>query len=181
MSETVPYIQLKSQFIEENQQQLINDLTVTHANLQTKLTKDSTWDYGLYNVFGASSPSPYMYRVYEELRWVVRQQIPEGAVWIQSWLNFHKENQALDWHTHTFPLHGYICIDPKNSTTEFEEWSIDNEVGTVYIGPGNVKHRVLVNDTYTGNRITIGFDVITESSLAGDFIPSMNFGAFPLL
>lgn len=180
--EVVEYIKVKSQFIEDYQEAIINDCTITYSNLQSGLTEDTTWDYPVYNFFAASSPSPYLYRIYEELRFLVREQIPTSErVWVQSWLNYHKQNKILDWHNHTFPLHGYICIDPKDTVTEFENWTIENEVGTIYLGPGDAKHRVVANSKYDGPRITIGFDIVTETSLAGELAPSMNFGAMPLL
>lgn len=180
--QNVSHLEIRSEYICENQQGFIDDLLATHEYLTTKLkVTDSTWDYGLYNIFAASSPSLHMYRLYEEIRYIVRQQIPEGRLWIQAWLNHHTGNQTLDWHQHTFPLHGYVCIDPKNSVTEFEDWKVENEVGTIYLGPGHVKHRVLLNDKYEGTRLTIGYDIVTEESLQGDTNPSMNFGVIPLL
>ena len=83
--------------------------------------------------------------------------------WFQSWLNFHSKDDVLDWHNHKWPYHGYICIDPKNSRTIFENYSIKNEIGNIYLGRGHRKHKVEVLEDYDDFRITIGFDICDES------------------
>ena len=58
--QNVSHLEIKSEYICENQQGFIDDLLATHEYLTTKLkVSDSTWDYGLYNIFAASSPSLY--------------------------------------------------------------------------------------------------------------------------
>jgi hypothetical protein len=87
-------------------------------------------------------------------------------LWYQSWLNFHKVNEVLDWHNHPECLfHGYISIDPKETETEFESYKIKNEIGNVYIGNGQLKHKVNVLKPFEGYRITIAFDVISEDEI----------------
>ena len=69
-------------------------------------------------------------------------------------------------HGHSCQYHGYISIDPKNTTTLFKNGlQIDNKIGQIYIGPsGGLSewdHCVKINQPYRGNRITIGFDIST--------------------
>ena len=78
---------------------------------------------------------------------------------MQSWLNYHYPNEVLGWHNHFWDYHGYICIEPKKTTTVFENYQIENEVGHIYIGPGNREHMVVVNEDFKEPRITLGFDV----------------------
>jgi hypothetical protein len=44
----------------------------------------------------------------------------------------------------------------------FEEWTVHNEIGNIYIGPGTAYHKIEVLQPYEGYRYTIGFDIITE-------------------
>lgn len=45
-------------------------------------------------------------------------------IWMQAWLNYHDHDQVLDWHNHSAPYHGYISIEPQDTTTEFGDWEI---------------------------------------------------------
>jgi hypothetical protein len=56
--------------------------------------------------------------------------------------------------------HGYISIDPKNTNTEFEGYSIENRPGQIYIGSAFTRHRVVNKERFDGKRITLGFDLI---------------------
>jgi len=80
---------------------------------------------------------------------------------MQSWLNFHSSDEVLKKHSHEWPFHGYISVDPKSTTTVFEKYEIENKIGQIYIGPGGkgYEHYVRVNNPYEGKRITIGFDI----------------------
>jgi hypothetical protein len=148
-----------------------------HYAKYRKLFKDSkrgsTWDYGVYNIFSLASGSTLFYQIYKELLFVIKDYLKDQSslddysnnVWFQSWLNYHKQNEVLDWHNHFFPIHGYISIDPKDSTTEFKEYSIKNKIGNIYIGPGYREHRVVVDTPYDGNRITLAFNVATPKTI----------------
>ena len=95
----------------------------------------------------------------------------------------HKPDQVLNWHDHKFDYHGYVSIDPKDSITKFHDpntnvrYEIKNEVGNIYFGPGwDRKHKVCVNENYSGNRITLGYDIHTQPDLPDD-----QFSLIPLL
>ena len=150
--------------------------------------KDSTWTYDKYNIFSAASPVPQFHSFYKEFKFKIQEWLPnEKRLWFQAWLNYHEQDKVLDWHNHYWPYHGYICIDPKDTVTEFKdktgeatvpaEWEIKNEVGQIYFGPGHKEHRVVVKSDYTGPRITIGFDIVNESNK--DVFNSWSF--FPLV
>tara|TARA_Y100000114_G_scaffold123171_1_gene118677 strand:+ start:674 stop:1204 length:531 start_codon:yes stop_codon:yes gene_type:complete len=144
----------------------VDECHFVHENFKkTFPDKDSTWGYHYYNVFAATSPSPIWYDLYKQLRTIVREYVgTEDPLWFQSWLNFHKPDQVLDWHDHNWPYHGYISIDPKGTRTVFKDYEVKNEIGNIYIGPGHRRHKVEVDEVYDGPRITLGFDIHTEPS-----------------
>ena len=122
-----------------------------------------------------------MYRIYEKVREIVREQLPESILWIQSWLNYQDYDGVLGWHNHKALWHGYISIEPQDTATEFEDWTIDNECGNIYFGPGKHAHRVVNLRKYSGKRITLGFDIMSREDHTLPTLPTKNFGAIPLL
>ena len=168
----------KSNTILEHQSLMIRDLHIAHENFKRQFPKqDSTWGYGLYNIFALTSPSPTFYTLYSELKTVIREYVGDDRpLWIQSWLNFHYPDDVLNWHGHAWPYHGYISIDPKKTKTVFENYEIINEVGNIYIGPGERLHKVEVMETFDTPRMTIGFDVHEEPATPYD-----QFSLVPLL
>ena len=168
-------------YIRENQKKIIADIKKSHSDLNQDGISDSTWQYYMYNIFGATSPSPYFYNIFKELRRIIFENVKSDKIWLQSWLNYHNQEQILDWHNHKAPYHGYICIEPQDTTTEFRGgWNILNECGNIYFGPGNTMHRVVNNTNYSGIRMTLGYDVITEECLT-DYEPTQNYGLMPLI
>lgn len=158
----------KSDIIVDNQQKFIDQLLEFHNR-----TNYRTDNFHEYNIFSEVTTNE-MYDLFSNVKAIIRNQLPANRLWMQAWLNVHKQNECLDWHSHTFDWHGYISIDPKNTTTEFAHWKIDNEVGNIYFGPGGElhKHRVNVNEAYDDYRITIGFDVQTSATQSlNKFIP----------
>jgi hypothetical protein len=165
-----------SEFIANNVGMIRYESNFHYAKYR-KLFKDSergsTWDYGVYNIFSLASGSTLFYQIYKELLFVIKDYLKDQSslddysnnVWFQSWLNYHKQNEVLDWHNHFFPIHGYISIDPKDSTTEFKEYSIKNKIGNIYIGLGYREHRVVVDTPYDGSRITLAFNVATPKTI----------------
>ena len=112
----------KSQNIIENHTHFVRECHQVHTRFKKLFPdKDSTWGYGYYNIFAATSPSPIWYNLYKEVRDLVREfSQDDRPMWIQSWLNFHTSDQVLDWHGHDWPYHGYISIDPKSTRTIFK-------------------------------------------------------------
>jgi hypothetical protein len=169
----VSYKLFQSAYIVANQQGFINQcVEVKHSFAG----EDTTASYYKYNLFSATAGSIYFYNLYKELRDIIRNEIPDKPLWMQAWVNCHTQNNVLDWHNHAWDYHGYISIDPKNTTTEFKEYTITNKVGQIYFGTGGKLHRVNVLSPYDGDRITIGYDVTSD--------PIMNTGCtglFPLL
>lgn len=159
------YILYQSQFIIDNQQDIILDLEIAHRLFKEMYPdRDSTWSYNMYNIFSLTSCSTNFYQIYKELRTLIRGQLGDTRpLWFQAWLNYHKPDEVLDWHDHDFEYHGYISIEPKKTNTVFENYSIENKVGQIYFAPGYRKHKVEVLEPFDGERITIGFDVQTIS------------------
>lgn len=168
-------------YIKDNQLEIINELKISHDNIVKYGVFDTTKAYIYYNIFGVSSPSIHMYRIYQKVREIVREKFPTEILWIQSWLNYHDYDQVLGWHNHSAGWHGYISIEPQDTITEFENWTIDNECGNIYFGPGKHSHRVVNLRKYKGKRITLGFDIIFANDYGEDALPTENFGAIPLL
>ncbi len=153
------YKLFQSSYIKNNQQSFIEQ-SIEVKNLLD--STDTTKDYYRYNLFSITAGSIYFYNLFAELRDIIRSEIPDKPLWIQSWVNLHEYDKVLDWHNHSWPYHGYISIDPKRTVTEFEEYSISNHVGQIYFGPGNRLHRVKVLEKFEGLRITIGYDVTDD-------------------
>ena len=161
----------KSQVVLDNQRVMISILNNAIPSLGVI---DSTWSYDKYNVFGLTSPSPVYYDLFNELRGFVYDYTKPKQLWMQAWVNYHMPDQVLQWHNHEWPIHGYISIRPHKTKTVFEGYEIDNEVGNVYIGPGNTYHRVEVLEDYDTPRITLGFDLLTDPTQC-----SSNIGMIP--
>ena len=150
------WTQYKSQVVIDNQRVMVNILDNAVSNLGDD---DPTWSYHKYNVFGLTSPTQVFYDLYNELRGFVYDYTDAEFLWMQSWVNYHMPDQVLKWHNHQWPIHGYISIRPHKTKTVFENYEIKNEIGNVYIGPGNRHHEVQVLEPYDTPRITLGFDI----------------------
>jgi hypothetical protein len=158
----------KSNVIIDNQSKLVTQLLEFHNE-----TDYRTKNFDTYNIFTECKTNE-MYDLFFEVKSVVRNHIPHGRLWLQAWLNAHRQDECLDWHHHTFPYHGYISVEPKDTITEFAHWKVKNEIGNIYFGIGGQanEHRVKVNTPYDDHRITIGFDVQSVPSAgANKFIP----------
>lgn len=158
----------------ENHDAYVKECTKAYYLFQKNFNDtDSTWNYWRYNFFVMMGRNKLFYNLFKEVSAIVRKKVgSDQPIWCQSWINFHKDYEVLNWHTHDFEFHGYISIDPKKTKTIFkdwnrenstgDEWEIENKVGNLYLGPGEVPHKVEVLEAYNGNRITIGLDFTTQ-------------------
>jgi len=164
------YKLFQSNYVLANQQSFIE-----HCNFVKlqNLNKDLTKSYHEYNIFSATAGSVYFYNLFKELRDIIRTELPTGPLWMQAWLNYHTQEQVLDWHDHSWDYHGYVSIAPNDTVTEFETYQIKNKIGQIYFGPGNRPHRVNVLTPFDTHRITIGYDVTAD--------PIMGTGCLGLL
>lgn len=169
----------ESQLIVDNHEQFVYDCDLIHNKFKTQYPdQDSTWSYERYNVFALASPLPLWYDLYNEISVIVRGYLRNHKqLWMQSWMNFHKVNTVLDWHNHYSPYHGYVSIEPHKTTTVFEGYKIKNQIGRIYIGPGDRHHKVRVDEEFDTPRITLGFDVTDRPNPK----PSGNWSFMPLL
>jgi len=180
------YIVRQCDFIADNLTDIFEDLRVAHENFKRLFpNEDSTWSYSKYNIFALTAPSTNFYKIFSELRNVVRSQLGwDRPLWIEAWLNYHTADQVLDWHHHEFDYHGYISIDPKNTKTIFENYEIVNKPGQIYFGPGNRLHKVEILEPFEGVRTTIGYDIHTvpNSPIITNYIerPFVNMSLIPL-
>lgn len=159
-----------SSLIRNNQKEFITDCDKIYKIIVDRYKHlDSTALYHSYNVFALTSPKPLWLDLYKELKTFVLDFVgTEQNLWCQCWLNYH-QNDQLGPHDHKYPYHGYISIEPHYSKTVFEDWTIHNKVGQIYIGPGHKTHFVDINDESELHtpRITLGFDIVTEDWAKG--------------
>jgi hypothetical protein len=155
-------------------QQIFIDQSIEIQTLLKGL--DTTESYRTYNIFSMTAGSICFYNLFIELNKIIRTELPNGPLWMQAWINIHEQENVLDWHNHYWPYHGYISIDPKNTVTEFENYTVENKIGQIYFGPGNRMHRVKVVSPYEGKRITIGYDVTPDPVMHTGCL-----GLYPLL
>ena len=153
----------QSKVILNNYSRFIEDCYIAQQKFEDifKLT-DSTWNYNKYNIFSLTSTNILFYNLFKELSYHVRSYIGDDRpLWIESWLNFHSSDKLLERHSHEWPYHGYISVDPKKTTTIFDNFKIPNIPGQIYLGPGgdDYYHYVEADEPFEGNRITIGFDI----------------------
>ena len=153
----------QSNLIKNNHKSFIQQCWESHDMFEKIYADgDSTWDYQDYNIFSLTSSSLLFYCLFKELNFHIRSFIGNNKpLWIQCWINFHSSDKVLKKHSHHGSFHGYVSIDPKDTTTVFNNFEIKNKIGQIYIGPGGEEysHYVKVNKPYDGKRITLGFDV----------------------
>ena len=143
---------------------------------------EMTGKHTTYNLFALLCMDLNFYNLYAELQHRVRAVLGyDKPLWMQAWLNFHKEEDVLPWHDHSWPWHGYICINPQKTNTVFRdfeggpEYPVENKPGQIYFGEGGRFHKVEVVESYSGFRTTIGFDVTDQ---IGGRVKSVSFIPF---
>lgn len=153
----------QSDYIQRNQQAFIKFAELAHKRFEFNFPNtSSTFFYRYYNLVPFTFGSIEYYEFYQNIKAVIRQFTNRSdPLWFQTWLNFHKQDQVLQRHTHNGSFcHGYVSIDPKNTETTFDGYTIENKVGQLYIGPSDRFHTVEVKEPYLDTRITIAFDVL---------------------
>tara|TARA_R110000823_G_C15684723_1_gene474646 strand:- start:63 stop:590 length:528 start_codon:yes stop_codon:yes gene_type:complete len=160
----------QSDLIIQNKEAFIYECNYGYTKISNKLkAKDTTWSYKEYNIFSVMAGSVLFYNLFLELSAIIKEyHNKQEPLWMQSWLNFHDSNELLDWHNHAWPFHGYISIDPKNTSTVFRDFEIKNETGNIYIGEGQKEHKVISHEEFSSPRITIGFDVTSTKNVYPD-------------
>ena len=180
----------QSQLIKDNYSSFVENCSKVYNLIQNKFnTNDSTWNYYRYNIFQLTSSSLLFYNLFKELNFYIRDYVSHNdPLWLQCWLNYHNGEEVekkLPPHSHKWDYHGYISIEPQDTTTVFHKgYEIQNKVGQIYIGQGNgqgntrpeLTHYVKINKPYNGTRITLGFDLATNPNI---FLGNMTF--IPLL
>jgi hypothetical protein len=152
--------------VKDNQALFIDQCYTLHKLIQQVVgDEDTTRAYKRYNIFQISGSSIAFYKLYKNVIHNIREYVGDDRpLWMSGWMNFHQPTQVLNWHNHLNSIcHGYISIDPKNTTTKFQEYEIKNEVGKMYLGPSARLHKVEVDEPFAGHRITLGFDVSDDA------------------
>lgn len=143
--------------------------------------ESSTWGYKYYNLFSLTAGSTQFYNIFQYIKEASLDYLSGKAenLFMESWINYHKPEEILDWHDHkNYLCHGYLSIDPKNSTTEFENYKIENKSGQIYIGPSDRLHRVVLNEPFNGVRITIAFNITDLETIKNQ--SELNFSLIPI-
>jgi hypothetical protein len=91
----------KFDYIKENQAEIICESSICHDSLISDGFQDTTWSYLFYNIFSVSSPSIHYWNIFKYLKNIIKENIDEERVWLQSWLNYHSYDDVLDWHNHS--------------------------------------------------------------------------------
>jgi hypothetical protein len=153
-----------SSVIVDHHAELIRVAEVAHQRCLANLGAESATDaYNRYNAFTVFGCNPHYHDLYRDLVAVIKDFVPATErMWFESWINWWTPREVLGWHDHFFKYHGYISIDPKNTFTQFQDYTVENKIGNIYIGPGFRQHRVLVDKRYQGPRLTLGFDINVE-------------------
>jgi hypothetical protein len=165
--EKLNYKIYQSSFIVENQKILKEQAEIALSRYDFAFREfDSTWFYRYYNFFQMTAGFPLYYKIFKDLCFVVKDYVQvEEPLWLQCWINRHSAETVLKRHNHMNTIcFGYFSIDPKNTETIFDDYVIENKVGQLYIGPNEAFHEVKVLSPFEGNRITIAFDVLNQSS-----------------
>jgi hypothetical protein len=155
-------------YIKDNQKALIKDAELCNDRFKFNFKDQisTTWYYRYYNFASLSVGTNYYY-VFKQLQKIIRKFVKHNKpLWYQCWLNFDYQDKVLNWHNHIeCDYHGYISIRPHNTETQFENYTIKNKVGNIYIGDPYLKHRVNVIKPFNTPRITLGFDIVSEKSI----------------
>lgn len=136
--------------------------------------RESTWGYLKYNIFSLTVGSPLFHTLFQQVTSACRDWYQKDEpLWLQAWINYHTPDEVLKWHRHNdCALHGYVSIDPKNTSTRFEKFSVKNSVGNIYVGPPHLYHEVVVHESFDTPRITLAFqalDMIEFNNLTKDW------------
>lgn len=166
-----------------NQKKLIEyvNLSVDKFNHLYQGFEHKTEYYYLYNFFTIASCNPEVYELYCSLVKCIRHyfdlyEIPKTNVWLQSWMNTHKQNDVLKSHSHAYSYHGYISLSDHLTYTVFtddhdgnELYRVTNYPLQVYMGPGYRHHHVETAESFSDNRITLGFDIEINNTISENF------------
>lgn len=163
------YLLKNLSYIKDNQEEFIKGANLAHERFVFNYGKtfnqmSSTWFYRYYNLSTLTVGSPLYHKFFIDLQKIIREYSnTDIPLWYQCWLNFHDESEVLKRHNHPDCLfHGYVSIDPQDTETAFDDYTITNEVGNLYIGQAGLMHQVNVLTPFNGKRITIAFDVVDE-------------------
>ena len=160
------YVLFKSDWVADNMESFVLDSKLAHSRFDYAFSHNnigSTWNYRYYNIFNLTVDSVLFYGLYKQIMKAIRFKVGDDRpLWFQSWLNLHVPGsiKELSWHNHVGSIyHGYISIDPKNSTTRFDNYAVKNEPGLMYIGPGDRFHEVIIHEPFDTPRVTLAFDI----------------------
>ena len=161
----------KSNLVVENQEQFIMDAHHAHKRFENAVRfnkVNSTKGYSYYNLFTLTVGSKLFFGLHNQFTTIIRDFVgTDQELWFQCWINHHMPDEVLGWHNHLDCLaHGYMSLDPKNTSTVFESYTIKNEVGKIYIGPSDRPHKVVVHEPYDTPRLTIAFNVIDSGVIS---------------
>jgi hypothetical protein len=166
-----------------NQQELIEyvQLSKQKFNHLYRGFEHATKFYYLYNFYTIASCNSNVYKLYCEVVRCIRHyfnlyEIPKTNIWMQSWMNIHKQTEVLTSHSHEYDFHGYISLSNHITDTVFtdgqngtELYRVANAPLQLYLGPGRRHHHVTVGDSFDDERITLGMDLQITDTITDNF------------
>ena len=94
--------------------------------------------------------------------------------WMQCWYNIFYDGKYRDWHIHgqerDLAWHGFFCVDTHDSKTAYrlndgQVLDITSQDNLMVMGLNHNQHRTYPKQDITSPRITIGFDIVSETLL----------------
>ena len=135
----------------------------------------STANYTQYNLL--TYPHIHFFHFYQELKRVIKPEIPDEPHMIQCWLNVFRKGEFINWHNHWEKefraYHGFYCVNVKPSYTEYMFhhhprviYKVNSKEGLLVFGKShNNQHRSSPWLDEGMPRITIAFDIIPVSTI----------------
>lgn len=124
-------------------------------------------------------PYPEFYELYYEIKKMFYDKLnPEDSdesYYIQSWLNFYKFGDFIDWHNHWPPevnsWHGYYCVNVEPSKTSYrlnnseKNINVENQNNLLVMSKSIEDQHRTWPWKYDEPRITIAFDILPAPSI----------------
>lgn len=162
------YIVTDIDYVKKNQAEMLKDIELAYERFNFAYGdmldgRSATGYHKYYNLMLLTFGSKIFHTFFTELKERILDYMghPKERLWYMCWLNYDTgENKFFRWHQHyDARVHGFVSIEPQKTVTEFEDFKLKNEVGQMYIGPGNKLHKVNILEPYKKPRISIAFDV----------------------
>ena len=168
------YIVEEINYVKDNYDQFIKDIDLAYDRFNYSYGpmldgRSATGYHKYYNLMLLTFGSKVFHDFFKILkhRLLEFMNYPKEHLWYMCWLNYDLgKNKFFEWHKHhDARVHGFVCIEPQHTVTEFKDFKLINKTGQIYIGPGQKLHKVNILKPYKKPRISIAFDVVGEKEI----------------